>query len=100
MTHIINGTGPTLNSAVTTATANNLWLNPTFALSAGLDGTGTNFAITLPTESWHSYRVQYKNAVTDPVWSNLGGLFGGNDVLETITDPASSASRIYRVVAY
>ncbi|HEV2437673.1 MAG TPA: fibronectin type III domain-containing protein [Verrucomicrobiae bacterium] len=100
MTHIINGTGPTLSSAVTTATANNLWLNPTFALSAGLDGTGTNFAITLPTESRHAYQLQVKNAATDPNWLNLGSRFGGNDTLETVTDPTSAASRIYRIVAY
>jgi hypothetical protein len=100
MTHIINGTGATLSSAVTTATANNLWLNPTFALSAGLDGSGTNFAITLPTESWHAYQVQYRNAATDPNWLNLGGRFGGNDTLETITDPTSAPSRFYRIVAY
>jgi hypothetical protein len=100
MTHIINGTGATLTSGVNTATANYLWLNPNFAVSAGLDSTGTNFAITLPTESWHTYQLQYKNAVTDPSWSNLGSLFGGNDTLETITDPTLAASRFYRVVAH
>ena len=86
MNHIINGTGATLSSAVNTAKANYLWLNPTFSASAGLDITGTNIAITLPTESWHTYQLQYKNNVTDPSWSNLGGLFGGNDLQETITD--------------
>ena len=80
MTHIINGTGTTLTSAVNTATANYLWLNPTFSLFAGLDSTGTNMAITLPTESWHTYQLQYKNNVTDPSWSNLGSPFGGNDI--------------------
>ncbi len=100
MTHIINGTGATLSSVVTTATANNLWLNPTFALGASLDGSGTNFAITWPTESWHAYQLQYKNSATDPTWLNLGGLVGGNDTLETITDPTSAPSRFYRIVAH
>ena len=99
MTHIINGTGATLTSAVTTATANYLWLNPTFSLIAGLDSTGTNIAITLPTESWHSYQLQYKNAVTDPSWSNLGSPFGGNDTLETVTTPVSPGNRFYKVKA-
>jgi hypothetical protein len=31
---------------------------------------------------------------------NLGGRFGGNDTLETITDPTSAPSRFYRIVAY
>ncbi|HUA37080.1 MAG TPA: hypothetical protein VMA35_01620 [Candidatus Sulfopaludibacter sp.] len=100
MTHIINGTGATLTSANTTATANYLWLNPTFSLFAGLDATGTNMAITLPTESWHSYQLQYKNNVTDPSWSNLGSVFGGNDTLETVTTPVSPGNRFYKVRAY
>lgn len=38
-----------------------------------------NASIIFPTESWHSYQLQYKNALTDPSWSNLGGHVGGND---------------------
>ena len=95
MTHIINGTGNTLTTGVTTATANYLWQNPTFNLGAGV--LGSNIAVAFPTESWHSYQVQYKNAVTDPAWSNLGGLVGGNDAVQTITDPASANTRFYRV---
>jgi hypothetical protein len=100
MTHIINGTGSTLTTSVNTATANYLWQNPTFNVSASLDITGTNINITLPTESWHTYQLQYKNNVTDPSWSNLGSLFGGDDVLETIPDSASTDSRFYRIQAY
>lgn len=99
MTHIINGTGATLDSAVNTTTANYLWLNPTFGISAGLDITGTNITITLPTESWHTYQLQYKNAVTDPSWSNFGSVFGGDDSLATITDSTSATNRFYRVMA-
>ena len=99
MTHIVNGTGNTLNVGVTTATANYLWLNPTFSISTGIDITGTNIDITLPTESWHSYQLQYKNNVTDLSWLNFGSLFGGDDTLETITDSALPSSRFYRVMA-
>jgi hypothetical protein len=99
MTHIINGTGNTLNTGVTTATANTLWSNPAFSLSAGLDATGTNFNITLPTESWHGYKLQYKSQMTDSSWLDIGGFFGGNDTLETVTDPIKSSSRFYRVMA-
>ena len=97
--HIINGTGSTVGPSFATAYANYLWLNPTFNVSAGLDITGTNIAITFPTESWHTYQLQYKNAVTDPGWSNLGSPVGGNDTLETITDSTSATNRFYRVVA-
>ena len=100
MTHIINGTGATLTSSVNTATANYLWLNPTFNLIAGLDGAGTNMTITLPTESWHTYQLQYKNAVTDPSWSSLGIAFTGNDILETVTTPVTPGNRVYKFKAY
>ncbi len=97
--HIINGTGSAVGPSFGTAYANYLWLNPTFAASAGLDVTGTNIAVSFPSESWHSYQLQYKNAVTDSGWSNLGSLVGGNDALQTITDSASSSNRFYRVRA-
>jgi hypothetical protein len=100
MTHIINGTGSTLTTGVTTATANYLWLSPTFSSGAALDNTGTNVNITLPTESWHAYQLQYKNALMDPIWQSLGSLFGGDDTLETITDSAFPGSRFYRVIAW
>jgi hypothetical protein len=98
--HVINGTGATLAGPGFggTATANTLWPNPTFSLSTGVSGRGA--FITLPTESWHSYQIQYKNALTDPAWSNLGSPIGGNDTLQTITDPTAATSRLYRVGAY
>jgi hypothetical protein len=100
ISHIINGTG----SAVVgpgwggSATANYLWLNPTFYVSSGM--SGPNIAVSFPSESWHSYQLQYKNAVTDSGWSSLGSLVGGNDTLKTITDSNSANSRFYRVKAY
>jgi hypothetical protein len=97
--HIINSTGNTVGPSFGTAYANYLWLNPTFAASAGLDVTGMNIATSFPSESWHSYQLQYKNALTNPGWSNLGGPVGGNDTLQTITDSASSSNRFYRVKA-
>ena len=98
MTHIINGTGGTVGPGYGQTTANSLWLNPKFSIGAGL--VNTNVSVSFPTESWHSYQLQYKNAATDPGWSSLGGQVGGNDSLMTIGDPASEPFRIYRVVAH
>jgi hypothetical protein len=98
MTHIINGTGATLNTGVTTTTDNQLWQNPKFNI--GAENGESNVVVSLPTESWHSYQFQYKNAVTDPAWSNLGGRVGGNDALESLTDSISAGSRFYRVMAH
>jgi hypothetical protein len=98
--HVINGAGATLAGPGFggTATINTLWPNPTFSLSVGASGPG--MSISVPTESWHSYQLQYKNALTDPTWSNLGSPFGGIDTLQTITDPTSATSRLYRVGAF
>lgn len=95
--HIINGAGASLYGPGFggTATANYLWLNPTFSVNAAMYGAGAS--ITFPTESWHSYQLQYKNALTDPGWSNLGSPVGGNDVQETIVDSTPQTNRFYRV---
>ncbi len=49
MNHIINGGGDTVGPAFGTAKTNQLWLNPTFSINAGIDITATNIAVTLPT---------------------------------------------------
>ena len=98
MTHIVNGTGGTVGPGYGQTTANQLWQNPKFNVGAG--NVESSIAVLFPTESWHSYQLQYKNAVTDPAWSNLGGRVGGNDALETLTDSTSAGGRFYRVVAY
>ena len=95
MTYIINGTGATLNAGVTTTTANSLWQNPLFNISALQ--TNNHFNITVPTESWHSYQLQYKNRLTDPTWSPLAGLLMGDDTLDLIATPLPSSNRFYRI---
>ncbi|HEV2320505.1 MAG TPA: coagulation factor 5/8 type domain-containing protein [Verrucomicrobiae bacterium] len=97
--HIINGTGSAVGPAFGTAYANDLWLNPAFSASARLHLTGTNVAVSFPSESWHSYQLQYKNALKASGWANLDGPVGGNDALQTITDPASATNRFYRIQA-
>ncbi|MDB6067594.1 MAG: hypothetical protein JWR26_3802 [Pedosphaera sp.] len=98
--HIINGTGATLAGPGFggTAKANSLWLTPTFSINAGM--SGSNMSISLPTESWHSYQLQYKNGLMDPGWSNLGSPIGGNDTLQGIDDPTSAINRFYRIVSH
>ena len=57
-------------------------------------------SISLPTESWHSYQLQYQNALTDPGWSNLGSPFSGIDTLQSIEDSTSATNRFYRIESY
>lgn len=96
MTHVINGSGSTLNAGVTTTTANTLWPNPHFSVAAaGVDGGA---ALSFPTESAHSYQLQYKNAVTNSTWSNLGGFFSGDDTLDIIRIVPPATNCFYRVL--
>ncbi len=98
--HIINGTGATLSGPGYggSATANSVWLNPTFSIIASM--SGTNASIIFPSESWHSYQLQYKNNLTDPSWSNLGGPVGGNDTLQEIIDSTPAANRFYQIEGF
>jgi hypothetical protein len=101
ITHIINGMGSAVSSpGVTTAYDNYLWQNPPFSVSASLDATGTNMAITLPTESWHTYQLRQKAVLTDLSWVNLGAPFNGDDTLETTLVPLSSGNRFYQIEAF
>lgn len=97
--HIINGTGATLtNIDQGPATANTLWPEPTYDITASLNGSSPS--ICFPTESWHSYQLQYKNHVQDPVWLNVGGPINGNDALQTLTDPTWATNRFYQVLSH
>jgi hypothetical protein len=98
--HIINGTGTSIYGPgfAGPATAGYLWQYPTFGICASLSGVNTS--ISFPTESCHSYQLQYKNNLTDPSWSNLGSPVGGNDALKTITDPTSETNRFYKMLYY
>jgi hypothetical protein len=98
MTHIINGQGNTLTTGVTTATANQIWTNPPFSLSPSTTD-GSNVNVVMPTESWHSYQLQFKNQLTDALWSNLGDTIVGNDSLQAFSITNSSSLRFYRVKA-
>jgi hypothetical protein len=100
ITHIINGTGTTVSGPGWggMAYANYLWLNPNFSMNEGVSRSG--MSISFPTESWHSYQLQYKDNLTDPGWSNLGSPVGGNDTLQTISDSTSATNRFYRIGSY
>ena len=100
LNHVINGTGATLSGPGFggTATVNYLWQDPTFSISAAM--SGTNVSVVFPSESWHSYQLQYKNVITDPSWSNLGNPVGGNDVLQLINDSNAATNRFYRIESF
>ena len=79
-------------------TANFLWASPSFSISSAASDAG--ISISIPTESWHTYQVQYKENLTDPAWLNLGGAMNGIDTLATVTDSTVDSNRFYRVMAH
>ncbi|HXB60042.1 MAG TPA: hypothetical protein VNU95_10775 [Candidatus Acidoferrales bacterium] len=97
--HIINGTGNEVGPGFATATANSLWTNPSFSTSASFNSIGDSLAVTLPTESWRTYRLQVLNSPTSSNWLNIGNSFDGNDTLETVMTPLITSQRYYRVIA-
>jgi hypothetical protein len=70
--------------------------SPQFRASAIANGL---FSLSFPSQSGSSYTVQYKNALTDPDWTDLEAVVGtGGDL--SITDPAMAQrpARFYRVI--
>jgi hypothetical protein len=81
-------------TAASDCNANFLMLVPVFALNA--TQTGTNVAISFPPQSGFNYQLQYKNNLSDAVWSPLNSLPGDNTV-KLMTDPSAFNTRFYRV---
>jgi hypothetical protein len=57
------------------------------------------FNLTFPTQSGRSYYVQYKNALTDPIWLLLLGPLPGDGSTWTLTDSIlpGQPTRFYRI---
>lgn len=60
--------------------------------------TGNTTSISLPAQAGFSYQLQYKNQLTDPSWTNLGGAITGNNSIPTVTDTTTQTSRFYRAI--
>ncbi len=60
--------------------------------------TGNDNAISFPGQTGFSYQVQYKNDLSDPTWTNVGGAISGNNTVQTVNDSTAGGSRFYRAV--
>jgi hypothetical protein len=55
-----------------------------------------SFSVSLPTQSGHVYRLEYKTSLADSTWTPLPLVAGSGGTL-TLTDPTAGASqRFYR----
>jgi hypothetical protein len=56
-----------------------------------------DFNLTFQTSPGHTYRVEYKNDLSDPTWLPLGADFFATDTSATVNDNSATDQRFYRV---
>lgn len=57
-----------------------------------------NITLSFPTQTGFNYQVQYKNNLTDTVWSPLGSFVSGNNAVQSVGDTVGAGGCFYRVV--
>ena len=65
---------------------------PTIAASL----SGDSLQLSFPTQTGHTYTVQYKVNLTDAVWQTLSSV-SGNNAVQIVADPATQSRRFYRL---
>jgi hyaluronate lyase len=83
------------STAASDCNANFLMLVPLFDVSA--TSSGTNIAISFPTQSGFNYQVEYKNNLTDAGWTPLGNNVPGNNATQVFNYAPAGQARFYRV---
>lgn len=58
---------------------------------------GSNADVSFLSQSGLSYQLQYKNNLTDPVWTSIGSLIAGDGSTKTISDSLGQSYRFYRL---
>ncbi len=58
--------------------------------------TGANVQLSFATQTGYTYTVQYKNHITDAVWTTLSSV-PGNNSSQIVPDVKNQSSRFYRV---
>ncbi|TAL03355.1 MAG: hypothetical protein EPO07_06315, partial [Verrucomicrobia bacterium] len=61
--------------------------------------TGGTFQMSVPAFAWKTYVVEYKNSLSDAVWTPLPGVTGDNTLKVLSDTSANVAQRFYRVRA-
>jgi len=68
---------------------------PSPKLTASGSGGGIN--VSFPTENGYTYQLQYKNNLSDPVWTSVGVPVTGDGTVKSAGDSSTSSSRFYLV---
>jgi hypothetical protein len=59
--------------------------------------SGTNILLSFPTQTGFNCSLSYKNNLTDPSWTPLGGSVAGNGMIQTMSDGMGVSHRFYRL---
>lgn len=59
--------------------------------------SGRTITISFPTQTGHSYQLQYENSLTGGSWTSLGSPVAGNGSTQSVNDTVGTGSRYYRV---
>jgi hypothetical protein len=61
--------------------------------------SGNNTLISFQSEAGLTYQVQFKNNITDAIWTSLGGPIAGDGTVKTVSDATGGQARFYRAFA-
>lgn len=72
---------------------------PAAAVSLNILPNGSSMLLSFPTQTGYSYQVQYKNALSDTVWTPLGSSVSGDGTVKSASDSlgAGHTQRFYRL---
>jgi hypothetical protein len=59
--------------------------------------TGMNFILSVPTQSGLNYVLEWKNLLTDPIWTPVGTNLGTGGLIALTNTVGSSSSRFYHI---
>jgi hypothetical protein len=95
-----NGAGALVYMSTPTPRAPNVLPSPALRLTSIVFNQGTTVSLTWDSEAGRTYRVQYKNDLAEPEWSNLPGDVNasGNGASKTDTTVDGFDQRFYRVI--
>ena len=70
-----------------------------FLITSVVKAGGPGFVITFPAKAGKTYTIQYKNALSDPTWTELIDVPAvGADATSQYTDPTAQPTRFYRII--
>jgi len=88
--HVLGGSGGILYDQMS------LWKKLQVKLNASVSGGSIN--ISWLTQGSTSYQVVYRDNLTDPNWTPIGGAVAGDGTTKSVSFPTTGSKRFYSVI--